>query len=106
MPTPQPKPNQPNEQRVASTIAKLKERGALKTDLCPQCNVFSWNVDFIALLTQKTQQDANNPTSTVVSFGPDPTAQPYYVPMISLACTNCGYTIMFNLKLLGLARGE
>ncbi len=72
-------------------------------DRCPRCQTTNWNVDIV-----------NIPASSEVSrpFGmPSPplganyvyTNQPTgFVSMLSVVCTNCGYTMFHNMGILGV----
>jgi predicted nucleic-acid-binding Zn-ribbon protein len=92
-------------QRAREAIQRLKERGALRDDLCPQCRVFDWEVDFIAIpsvpLPKPIPRHPSNVTS-YVAVGPLSS----YIPALTLVCKNCGYTMIYNLKALGLLGGE
>jgi hypothetical protein len=89
---PKPLPPVPTDaQRVTDAIARVKERGALKQDTCPQCSTFDWDVDFLAIPTLPLRAALNVPADIkmhiAVGFNQG------YFPALVLACKNCGNTL-------------
>jgi hypothetical protein len=92
-------------QRVNEAIQRLRERGALKDDRCPRCGTDNWDVDFIAIPSMPLPTGGLNVRPNIVlhvAVGPPSS----YIPALMLVCTNCGNTLIHNLKALGLAGGE
>lgn len=92
----------PNEARVRMEEALniLRSKGALRDNKCPSCNTEMWNVDFIAIPSNPLPRFGTPPTGIVFTLGtPSPSG---YIPALSLACSNCGYTKFYNLNILGL----
>jgi hypothetical protein len=92
-------------QRVNDAIQRLRERGALKDERCPRCSTDNWNVDFIAIPSLPLPKGGLNvPRDMRVHVAVGPPSS--YIPTLMLVCTNCGNTIIHNLKVLGLPGGE
>jgi hypothetical protein len=92
-------------QRVNEAIQRLQERGARKDLRCPRCNTENWDVDFIAIPSVPLPKAGINvPRNVVMHVGIGSASS--YIPALTLVCTNCGNTIIHNLKMLGLLGGE
>ncbi len=93
--------------RVNEAIQRLRERGALKDDLCPRCSTANWGVNFIAIPAVPLPKGGFNIPRNVVfpvtiSQGPPIN----YISALVLVCQQCGNTIIHDLKTLGLLGGE
>jgi hypothetical protein len=101
-----PKPAEPLQsperiQRVNEAVKKLKERGALKQDPCPQCGVFTWEVVFLATPSLELPKVDMDTLTNILRMGATSSSW-VYIPVVSLTCRNCGYVMNFNLRYLGL----
>jgi predicted nucleic-acid-binding Zn-ribbon protein len=90
---------------VNEAIQRLREVGALKDDHCPRCGTDNWNVDFIAIPSVPLPKAGLNVQRNVVMHVAI-TSPWSYIPALTLLCTNCGNTIIHNLRVLGLSGGE
>jgi predicted nucleic-acid-binding Zn-ribbon protein len=80
---------------VQQALAELRRRG-VNNDYCPRCNTPNWNVDLLGI-----------PSTSLYSTGYGPVGFPRrqptgYLPVMAIACTNCGYTVLHNLNVLGI----
>lgn len=89
--------------RIEKAVAKLKTKG-VKSDNCPRCTVFDWNVDILEIPANSLL--ASSPLFGLISPGPT-----YFAPspshpaagvlsVLSLVCKNCGYSIFHNMSML------
>jgi hypothetical protein len=93
--------------RTIEAVKILRERGALKDDLCPRCNTDNWEVDFIAIPAVPLPKGGFNiPRNVVLPVSIGSGSTPSYIPALTLTCSNCGNTIIHNLKALGLLGAE
>jgi hypothetical protein len=69
-------------------IAQLKERGV--DGHCPRCNYTSWNADLLCIWV------GTYPTDGSISLPPP------MIPSLVVTCTNCGWTSIHNLQVLGV----
>jgi predicted nucleic-acid-binding Zn-ribbon protein len=99
-------PSSEPTQRVNEAIGRLKERGALKQDTCPQCATFNWEVNFFAIPAAPIIKFDTNAAKTFLREWATTSSSWTYIPVISLACKNCGYTMLHNLRMLGLLRED
>jgi hypothetical protein len=79
---------------VNEAIEELKKR-KVTNDYCPRCETFDWNVDPVALSVIPLR---GVPASIPPSYFPG------YVMAIQIVCKNCGFTMLHNLSVLGLAQ--
>lgn len=105
MPTPEtqspPAPPTQASQRITDAVKRLKERGALKDDKCPQCENPNWYVDFIALPSVPLPDLETDTLPDAIRRSPS-TSTWNYSPSVRLTCTNCGNTLIHSLFALGL----
>ena|SRR5208282_327451 len=101
--SPVPAPPGSPEERVQRAIDELRRRGA-NNDYCPRCSTFDWNVD---LLEIPATSALSSKISSGAGFGGRMYPRPYsdasgVLPMLSIVCKNCGYTMFHNLNNLGV----
>lgn len=90
-----------SRERMEAVLNVLRSRGALKDSQCPSCSTDNWNVDFVAIAAfSLPMQGFPPPPNVVLHFGAS--SKSGYIPALTIACTNCGYTKIHNLNLLGL----
>jgi hypothetical protein len=94
------------KQRVNEAIQRLKERGALKQDACPQCGTFDWDVGFLAIPSAPIPKLGINQLTDFLRQWATSSSTWTYIPALTLACKHCGNTMIFNLKMAGLMQGE
>lgn len=101
-----PPPDSPSAKRdrMNEALRILRERGALKDNICPSCRTDNWNVDFLAIPSTPLPNAPVevSPTGSRFVFTLPATYQSGYLALISVVCTNCGYTKFYNLNQLGL----
>lgn len=110
--------------RVQGVVAQLKARG-VATDVCARCHTEDWTVEFLEIAARTAPDIA--PVAPVISPIPpppgfdappnDPIAPPpsgglaaawrrnlesttVFIPVVSIVCSNCGYTVFHNTKVL------
>jgi hypothetical protein len=83
-----PPPPGSEQARIERLVAELKRRG-VKSDYCPRCGTFDWEVDFF-------QQPAASEGTTAPLLG----RLVGYIPVASFGCKNCGYMMYHNLTVL------
>jgi predicted nucleic-acid-binding Zn-ribbon protein len=94
-------------ERMKQALDRLRARGALRDTRCPSCGTDNWNVDFIAIPSTPLPgaPTAFGPAGSHVVFTLAPGSTSAYIPALTLVCTNCGYTKIYNLNILGLWGG-
>jgi predicted nucleic-acid-binding Zn-ribbon protein len=87
--------------RIEQALKVLRDRGATN-DYCPRCSTDNWKVELIAIpavsvpnLVLAWRQGSGLAPTTAYQTG--------YIPLLSIACANCGYTIFHNLNVLGIS---
>jgi|HubBroStandDraft_6_1064221.scaffolds.fasta_scaffold914685_2 hypothetical protein len=78
---------------VDLALAELKRRNA-NHDYCPRCETFDWTVDPVAISVIPLR---SIPASLPAAYFPA------HIMAIQIVCKNCGYTMLHNLNVLGLA---
>jgi hypothetical protein len=78
---------------VNRALEELKKRG-VSQDYCPRCDTRDWNVEPVAI--------------NVIPLRGVPAALPSahfpaHIMAVQIVCKNCGYTMLHNLNVLGLA---
>jgi hypothetical protein len=86
------------QERIQRGIDELKRRG-IKSDDCPRCNTSGWNVDLIEISARSAL--------AIPSCQLFPRSSSYdqaggFVPLLVLACKNCGFSIFHDLNILGV----
>ena len=66
----------------------------IKHDSCPRCETHSWSVDAVAMNIAPLR---GIPASVPAAYFPAA------IPALQIVCNNCGYTMLHNLRTLGLA---
>jgi len=88
--------------RINQAIEELKKRG-VTNDHCPRCNTFDWNVDIIDIPANSAMAShflPPVPRGGGYSYNmQQPTG---LLPMLSIVCKNCGYTMFHNMNILGI----
>jgi hypothetical protein len=80
--------------KIEEALKAVKERGA-KDDYCPRCSSNNWLVDLLAIPAIALP----NPMLRLSMAYSPPTG---YIPVVSIMCANCGYTMFHNLNALGI----
>ena len=91
-------------ERMNAVLERLRSRRALQDSVCPSCRTDNWNVDFLAIPSTPlpVAPVETSPTGSRMVFALPPNYQSSYIPAITFVCMNCGYTKMYNLRVLGL----
>jgi len=76
---------------VNQAIDILKTRGVIH-DKCPRCEIFDWDVEPLAYSVIPLEGSSALPAAYY----------PGHVSLLQFTCKNCGYTMLHNLKKLGL----
>ena len=118
-------PTMPAEIRLQmdALIRLLRDRGAPRSDHCPECEHTEWYVDLLGIsampLKAEPYTERRFPFSTErIPPPPRPSGFPYlftaptpvgpyatsHIPVCSFVCTNCGYMKLYNLRVLGVTR--
>jgi predicted nucleic-acid-binding Zn-ribbon protein len=81
-------PNEPKQWPSASERSRRINEKWILDAKCPICGVKEWLMGEFTRLPMQTQSD-------------DEAGRSY--PLVPVACGNCGYTVLFNAVVLGLA---
>jgi predicted nucleic-acid-binding Zn-ribbon protein len=88
-------------QRVAETkihgaLQEIKKRGVAQ-DYCPRCNTNNWNADLLEI-------PAFSLMASLAPLGPGYISTgETRLSVLAVVCMNCGYTMLHNLQVLGIA---
>jgi predicted nucleic-acid-binding Zn-ribbon protein len=93
--------------KLSKALDVLRERGALRDDTCPECRHHDWHVDFVAIAAMplsavESQAGQAPPGAVNLFFSVRLGSTTGYIPALTLTCTTCGYTKIFNLNKIGL----
>jgi hypothetical protein len=83
-------------EKINEALKVLRDRGATN-DYCPRCSKDSWDVDLLVIRAAPLPDAA-------LARGFPPTNSGY-IPVLSVVCTTCGYTMLHNLNPLGIDYG-
>ena len=89
------------QNRIRMALGELgKRRRAPVEEPCPRCHVNRWNVDILDLpATSAMSRRPPLPYGANYAYTDQPTG---IVSMLSIVCTNCGYTMFHNMGILGV----
>jgi hypothetical protein len=87
------------EELIAKALQTLKTRG-VTSEACPRCHTDDWNVDILDI----PAKSAMSKLLLFATLGAE-YSQSDFIPVLTLVCKNCGYTMFHNLKVLGIAEG-
>jgi hypothetical protein len=80
------------QKKVNDVVAELRRRGVFD-ERCPRCKrSTNWGANFFQMPVAPTQAPGFYIAEQLSTF----------FPVVSLTCTNCGYMVYHNLKVLGL----
>jgi predicted nucleic-acid-binding Zn-ribbon protein len=83
---------QTEQQKIDDVVAELRNRG-LYNDTCPRCRrSTNWATDFFQMPVA--------PSTTGMGLAVFPQLNAF-IPIVSFTCTNCGYMMNHNLRILG-----
>jgi predicted nucleic-acid-binding Zn-ribbon protein len=83
--------------KIDQALSVLRDRGATN-DYCPRCSKNNWDVDLLAI-------PATSLPNAAPAFGSVQASPLGYIPLVTIMCTTCGYTILHNLNVLGIDFG-
>ena len=86
---PQPQYYDQDQERIKKIMQELSKRGAIRN--CPRCNTDGWITELVGINVSPLPVDP----SRNILFG-------YYIPALTLTCSNCGCVFTHNLITLGL----
>jgi hypothetical protein len=84
---------QAEQQKINEVIAELRKRG-LYDDRCPRCRTTNWGTNFFQLPVAPITAPGFYVAPQLNSF----------IPVVLFTCSNCGYMVHHNLKILGKDR--
>jgi hypothetical protein len=91
-----------NQVRIQKAIKEMKARG-VDDDHCPRCHTFDWNVDLLDIPVSSASMaslaDFWSPQAIPLPTSPW-TQTASALPVLSIICKNCGYTIFHTLNVL------
>ncbi len=88
-------PQLPVQETIQRALAQLQTRG-LRNNSCERCGWDKWEVDILTIPANSTMESLARhlgPGSYVATGNT-------FISLLSVACTNCGYTVFHSLNVL------
>ena len=84
------------EAKIHEAMEELRKRGVIG-NVCPRCRTDRWNVDLLEIPAFSLMSSLAPLAPGYVSTGET------RLSVLTLVCTNCGYTMLHNLEVLGIS---
>ena len=88
-----PRPLSPQVEAVVNRALEVLQERNVKNDYCPRCNTSDWYVEINAIPAMALSASG---TGGWIASGPSSG----YIPVLTVVCKNCGYTMFHNLNVL------
>jgi hypothetical protein len=87
------------EAKIREAMQELRRRHVRVDENCFRCNFDGWNIDLLEI-----------PATSLMATAPSLPPPPNYIltgatnlPVLSIVCQRCGYTVLHNLQVLGIS---